>query len=1114
MDLLSIKANNNILLNLKINLIMKHCLQKISYDTQNHTKPINHITQIAKQLIESENLNFQTQSHIIELLHDKIECMRLLVEENYMLQFNYLLGYIEKLLKIQNLLIKQYETFPCERTQCALGFFYTELLNDYLAANSLYSILAISDEKMKKIVLNQDVFNSKMIYLITEFNQKMRVKFSSFNADSFLGIPNECLANKSIDELIPPGISENHDEMIVDFLKNGKSKYLRQLQNNFLYYKYQQYMIEIDFAIETNLIKELNFIVFIQPTMSQIFSIILNLNLAIVCMSRAFIQELELQESIKLYLGMKITKILPSFPLSISDNHFVENADIYFDNQNVRHSSTSRGYPFYTSYQIITKKLNDRIAYYYVQFEYFKKNLANQVSSCSNSMYTSHHQILDYIQDDQINDICNETPIKIPIEDDVKRSNGQQIYEIQEGLCSEQSQIMNEFKFEQTNIKSTFRFNQTLLEQKFYYNVHQNPSKVSNHLNSQKYESYQNEEDEKNHNFDNVQSSQISAFQGLKRSEFYKKYDLYSKIKFQVGNSKYHKLFIFSFTLSIISQVIIQSIQIAKLNINLQLLATDIDLLQIKNLVYQPFESFLLTRWALFNYIQMQITGEITQQEFDYLIEFPKQNLNLGYDQLDSNLKTVLDRISTQGFFEDKSLEIYVYIYTGQGEKFNLTIRNSIQILLNYLYEIKMRYQIEGTIVSDSPYVYYSYKNYLSMKQEFSLLNEQILNNSITKSEQEQSQEELIFLIAIGIAFIQFCLSFNYFIQIQKQINKFYSIIFNMDTYFTFEDITRLKFISGRLNKNANALFKFQLNIDYREKEFQSKSLILNSKKKAIHRPYYLKQYFYYYLYFIFVLVLIIGNALLTYGECGEYLSKYPETAKFYKAISDVGTDIPTMYAQRDILYNIGIIAPFLNETERAQILQEIKDSLNRTDNFITIDFNLDNLIISTEFKKYYQKVQEENLCYYLPNYFSNKSESICPQIMDQNMERGLFGLLIYICNFISNDMAINHFTKKLQQSYLELEGAFLVSYIIKDINTYFHSDLETETQSYIDKISVHNVVILIFLCILILITLTKINNKLIYKLYLAQRIPYLMPIKTIVLNDGFERNLRQLMHN
>ena len=65
-----------------------------------------------------------------------------------------------------------------------------------------------------------------------------------------------------------------------------------------------------------------------------------------------------------MYLGIKITKIIPSFPHIILDNHFIENADAYFENLNVKHSSTSRGHPFHTSYFIRTRKLNDRIAYY------------------------------------------------------------------------------------------------------------------------------------------------------------------------------------------------------------------------------------------------------------------------------------------------------------------------------------------------------------------------------------------------------------------------------------------------------------------------------------------------------------------------------------------------------------------------------------------------------------------------------------------------------------------------------------------------------------------------------------------------------------------------------
>jgi len=51
---------------------------------------------------------------------------------------------------------------------------------------------------------------------------------------------------------------------------------------------------------------------------------------------------------------------------------------------------------------------------------------------------------------------------------------------------------------------------------------------------------------------------------------------------------------------------------------------------------------------------------------------------------------------------------------------------------------------------------------------------------------------------------------------------------------------------------------------------------------------------------------------------------------------------------------------------------------------------------------------------------------------MSSNIQRGLKPILIYIINFIRTDMEINGFEKRLNATYLELEGAFLVSELIK----------------------------------------------------------------------------------
>lgn len=45
-----------------------------------------------------------------------------------------------------------------------------------------------------------------------------------------------------------------------------------------------------------------------------------------------------------------------------------------------------------------------------------------------------------------------------------------------------------------------------------------------------------------------------------------------------------------------------------------------------------------------------------------------------------------------------------------------------------------MRYVIEGAIVTDSPYVYYCYRNYINMKSLFSQLNEEVLEHTTVQS--------------------------------------------------------------------------------------------------------------------------------------------------------------------------------------------------------------------------------------------------------------------------------------------------------------------------------------------------------------------------------------------
>ncbi|CAK88525.1 unnamed protein product (macronuclear) [Paramecium tetraurelia] len=414
-----------------------------------------------------------------------------------------------------------------------------------------------------------------------------------------------------------------------------------------------------------------------------------------------------------------------------------------------------------------------------------------------------------------------------------------------------------------------------------------------------------------------------------------------------------------------------------------------------------------------------------------------------------------------------------------------------------------MAYELDGGIVSDSPYAYFQYKNYLTIKQQFSELNSIVLDQTLKRSLQIQSKLSIITFICFGALTIQYGFAVFYFILLQKVVLKHYSLVQYIQIKYIDFEINYLKKLIDGVNQNQNLLFRYQFRLENKE------SLLDTSNIKLILNYHDI----YYYLFFIFFLGLTAGNASLTYYEGWNYLEKYPETAKFYKEVSDVGTDVPTMFAQRDVLYSRKGYNFIFQFKESLTVYQKkIVESLNRTKAFIQDDYNFDKYVVSDSFKEFFFQIQNDNLCDFIPDELKNKSNTICQIVLNQNMRRGLQALLIYIINHITTDMEINQFTSRSQASYLELEGAFLVSNIIKVVNDKFNIDLMDQTTYFMNLANMHNIIMFINLFFLGILILTLIKNKLIEKLHIAQRLTYIMPSKSVILDSNFERALRSLL--
>lgn len=73
-----------------------------------------------------------------------------------------------------------------------------------------------------------------------------------------------------------------------------------------------------------------------------------------------------------------------------------------------------------------------------------------------------------------------------------------------------------------------------------------------------------------------------------------------------------------------------------------------------------------------------------------------------------------------------KYYDIYIYITTDTGSYYNITMRQTLSILINYQYTFKAAYIYDGKSVSDSPYIFFSYRNLLTIYNAFDKLNDDL----------------------------------------------------------------------------------------------------------------------------------------------------------------------------------------------------------------------------------------------------------------------------------------------------------------------------------------------------------------------------------------------------
>ncbi|CAD8103445.1 unnamed protein product [Paramecium sonneborni] len=1061
--ILNNQNNLGIMKRVKCNQLMKLCIDQIILKIQ---KPNQTLKGVCQQLMKNDERNIYMSNQLNILIENKL----FLLQHFKDIDFKQLLHYTNKINSIRRQLEQYRSQQNSMMIQSLQVFFYSEIINDLLKAQQIQSSFSTSQETQIKF---NDSMLSKLIYLVANYqNNKLIIKSLSSNAP-------KTFCNKNLDDLIPLGIREWHSQLVDQFLIDGQSKYVRNLNNNYI--ANENYIENVQFAIDIIYIDEVNFICLFQPTLMQTKTVIINQNYLITSMSADFSDFVNLSKYFQ--IGQQLDKFMPSVT-QITQNCYLENmiviqSDQILSSKQVTDKKAEMNY--YCDVNITVKLSNNKMIYMILQFDNFKKQLIKK-----NDEFTQDQ----FVQNDSFE--------MIPLE-------------------LENNMVINPYEFSEDSNDKIMLQNyiyideKTVVQQQIFTPRDEEVSlvrfkRVAKRFKSQFKKSQFQEEQQAQ--FMDVQS-QVSSLKQFRNSKFYRKYELYNKFLQFIPYSRLHKLIIVIMFLLCFCQLIFMIIQLTSMA--LVTLAEDVNLLEIKNLIFQPMELFLVTRWTLFNYKNQLNEKQITLEEYTNRTSFALSNLDLGYDQLNQNIQSILFKKELQALLQMKYFNAYQYLDTYKNEQYNMTLRTAIQVLLNFQYTLKMNYKIEKTVGIDTPQVFYSYKNYKVLNDIAQQLNLDVISETLIRANLIQTQVETI--LAVNQILLLFFLLLILILHqiIDKRLIQCINLKQYVDERELEFEIKKYQIFLNQLKLDNSFKFCYKLNMELKEQQFQQVQHF-EVQAKIKFKKISSNSFFKYCLFLSTIYILFSFNHFITYFLQKNFLQKYPETAIYLEGFANLGVDFPCMFAQREILYERKRLF-YLTQEDFENVYQRIILALNNTAKFDSIQKDFSKILVTKQFEDYYEQLQGSNLCNFIPINLQVKSQLICPQIFNQNMQLGLKAVLLYAENLIAKEIEINKFTKRLTIVYNELDGVFILSQIIKDFNNQFVQDLKDLTNQLAEILYTINICYIILVILIILIWTPKLAIIFINNSKQIVQFVQIIPTYSLYTNDLFERILRSFLN-
>ncbi|CAD8081909.1 unnamed protein product [Paramecium sonneborni] len=1110
LDFLKYQIENDVLIQMMERMILTNPNNKLIADS-------------LKQFSINESSDQYIQMKLKKTIQDKSLFYYYFIEHSNKFQgdINYPIKIIRQLQQFRIELTERYQKFPTSSNQNVLKFYLLEVLNDYIEAFDLNKNKALNDEKFQ--IFHDSVYN-KMFgqnpsYIVAEINKDFDViivRQSKKAMKKFQQIYGQKWKNSLeiyVHDFIPEYVQKQHRTLIEQFFDEGTNKYYQQQNLSFLKLC-DKIMLPIEMMVGLNQSSSqtFSFLIFFYEQMDYRSYLVVSQSFDIInCSENISLQILGNSQYSNSLISTKslgsIFNIISEFDSMIQSNekNFF-NYSIKLLSQNGKQAG--QRYLDYLCNIIIEKKFKNENMCYMITLDNIRaQNNRYQIDSRLETSIFQRQQTNEQFITQKLEKMRED------IDEDVEKAFPyQEIFDIS---LIKKANPLNQS--ETQHVESKLYMTDLLIDQE-QTNPIQQQFKAQQKLFSPKESMHEEFLNKKNFTFQNeirdfVSGSSITM---IKKSKFYKKFEIIQSLcKSLKSSSKLIKANI-NFILFIILIQIYVIINLSLIS-NIRGFISDIKLLSVRYDVTGPLESFSVSRFTQINYREMLGRKAINSTYAAQLQIFPRHYLMKSFDKMKKSMGDVLLRSEIDKISNITNIPIMLYVKTNNiGEQYNVSKRSVIIITLNYQYDFKLHLDgIGGGF--DDPYFYFTYKDYQIVKSMFDHLNKVILDITLERSYQEKQKWMFAYFPFLGLIFLITLLIIIQLIRHNNEKNAIMKYISSIDLNILESEKLRLSYLQQIVYQDMDVVKTFQIDIDSTDNQLEKskmKQKSFFSKKsntKLIHNKPILGltlSISHFLLFAIFSIYLFLTFRM--------YFIKYEKTAVFYQQLSDLGVDIPAVYAQKEILFRASLRYPFLNSTDINQTYAVIFKALESIRLYQQQNLNLSssNYLFDEYLIDFFSNINTGNLCELQSDELKQQTQSFCPLVMQGNLVQGFQQSLIYILNSVNVQQSdTKNFTVQPTSTLFELEGSTILTDVIEIMKEQFYNNLVESAQNLILDQQLLCIFYLIFEIILGIFYFTKID-KYNYQqfLYLKQSV-YLFPRHTLIFDDSFYRNFRSIVN-